>query len=664
MKNTLLFFSTFLFLYSCAFTQKIKTGKAAYERKQFAVAIPMLKKEYNKSKSRIEKGKLAMMLGDSYTRTNQSKAAIPWYLSAYDYQFGEEALKAYAYALKRNQQYGEAKKAFKELGIEIGSPYEYRREIQACELAIDWAGKNKSQEYTVSTTSFNSPAADYAPTLTPDQQLVFTSDRSDATGTDPYNWTGNAFSDIFTVNLQSNEITSFSPLINTIHNEGTAVFNPDFTEIYFSRCYSNEKRGDNYCKLMKSTKEEDGWSVAQPLSFVEEKVNYGHPAFSADGQTLYFSSDHPDGWGGYDIYYSTNSLEGWTLPKLLSRGINTQGDEKFPTIHNDTLYFSSDYHAGMGGLDIFRTYKMKNDRWSPVHNLRAPINSSEDDFGLIVNTYANNPNDVLQSGFFSSTRKDGTGWDDIYKYEKRLAPPPPPAPDTVEVTEPEPIVYKLLLDVYVLEKIYKIESDPNSKVLGRRPLNGAKLDAMFGKEKNAYTVGPEGLIQIELKENTDYRFFASQSGYLNNTGKFSTKGIGQDPNNPTQKFELEIELDKIFKNREITLENIYYDFDDWAIRTDAEPTLNQLATTLSQNPGIRIELASHTDCQGNNSYNEKLSQKRAQSAVDYLITIGIPAERLAARGYGENAPAIQCACQRCTDDEHQANRRTTFKVID
>jgi len=664
MKNTLLLLFTLLFLYSCAFTQKIKNGKAAYDRKQFAVAIPMLKKEYNKSKSRIEKGKLAMMLGDSYTRTNQSEEAIPWYLSAYDYQFGEAALKAYAYALKRNQQYEEAKKAFKELGIEIGSPYEYRREIQACELAIDWAGKDKSKEYTISAAPFNSPTADYAPTLTPDQQLVFTSDRTDATGTDPYNWTGNAFSDIFTVNLQSNEVAPFSPLINTIHNEGTVAFNPTFTEIYFSRCYSDEKRGDNYCKLMMSTKKEDSWSIAKPLSFVEEKVNYGHPAFSADGQTLYFSSDHPDGWGGYDIYYTTQGPDGWEMPKLLSRGINTQGNEKFPTIHNDTLYFSSDYHAGMGGLDIFRSYKMKNNRWSPVHNLKAPINSSEDDFGLVVNVYANDPKDVLQSGFFSSTRKDGAGWDDIYQYEKRMAPPPPPAPDTIEVIEPEPIVYKLLLDVYVLEKIYKIADNPNSKILGRRPLSGAKLEAMFGKEKETYEVGPEGLVQIELNKNTDYRFFAAKSDYLNNTGKFSTKGIGQDANNPIQKFELEIELDKIFKNREITLENIYYDFDDWAIRTDAEPTLIQLATTLNQNPTIRIELASHTDCQGNGAYNENLSQKRAQSAVDYLITKGIPAERLTARGYGEKAPAIQCACQRCTDEENQANRRTTFKVID
>ncbi len=640
----------------------------AFDRKQYAVAIPMLKKEYNKSKSRIEKGKLAMMIGESFRHTNQSPASIEWYLTAYDFGAGEEALKQHAYALKRNGQYKEAKEAFKNLGIEIGSPYEYRREIQACDLAIGWNGEDKkSREYKISPASFNSSDSEYAPTIYPDQQLLFTSDRSAATGEETYNWTGNAFSDIFTVNLNNNEIENFSPLINSVHNEGTVAFNASFTEMYFSRCYTNEKRGDNHCKLMVTTQEDKAWTIPQPLSFVEEKVNYGHPALSADGQTMYFSSDHPDGWGGYDIYYVEKSLDGWGEPKLMSRDINTQGDEKFPSVDQDTFYFSSDYHAGLGGLDIFRIYRMKNGRWSSPQNLKPPVNSSEDDFGLVVNTLAKNKKGVLQSGFFSSSRQDGMGGDDIYQYEKVVPPPPPPpppTPDTVETEKPKPIVYKMLLDVYVLEKIYKIPNNPNSAVLGRRPLGEATLDVNFGKEKKSFPVGPDGLVQIELDEETDYRFFASKAEYLNNTGNFSSKGIGKDPASPIKKFELEIELDKIFRNTEINLDNIYYDFDDWAIRPDAEPTLNQLATTLAQNPTIRIELASHTDCRGPSTYNETLSQKRAQSAVDYLITKGIATERLTAKGYGENAPAVECNCKFCEEEEHQANRRTTFKVVD
>lgn len=583
MKNTLLFCLVALFFAAgCAYTQKIKDGAMAYDRKQYAVAIPMLKKEYQKSKSRIERGKIAFMLGESYRKTQQVEAAIEWYPIAYDYGVGEEALKQYAYALKRTGQYEKAKTAFKDLGIEIGSPYEYRREIQACELAISWEGKDKSREYLVQPAAFNSSNSEYAPAVTPHQQLVFTSDRNGSMGDAPYNWTGNPFSDLYALDLNSNEINPFDNNINTVHNEGTAAFNSTFTEMYFSRCYNDEKRNDHYCKLMLSTKEGDSWSVPQPLDFVRDKVNYGHPALSADGNTLYFASDDPDGWGGYDIYYCKRTAGDWSEPKMLPRGINTPGDEKFPSVHHDTLYFSSDYIAGMGGLDIFKTYKM-GDRWSPAHNLKAPINSSEDDFGFVVNIFANNPSNILESGFFTSSRSGGQGGDDIYLYEKVVPPPPPPAPDTV-VAEPEPIVYKMLLDIYVLEKIYKIAGNPNSAVLGRKPLEGAKITATFGKSKKEYEVGPDGLLQLELEEDTYYDFFASKPDYLNNTGKFSTKGIGKDPNNPILKFELEIELDKIFKNTEITLDNIYYDYDKWDIRPDAEPTLDKLATTLAQTP--------------------------------------------------------------------------------
>ena len=151
---------------------------------------------------------------------------------------------------------------------------------------------------------------------------------------------------------------------------------------------------------------------------------------------------------------------------------------------------------------------------------------------------------------------------------------------------------------------------------------------------------------------------------MNNSNAFSTKGIGKDPNNPVTTYTVEIILDKIFVNKEIVLDNIYYDFEKWDIRIDAEPTLNELAVILTANPQISIQLGSHTDCRGPGSYNENLSQKRAQSAVDFLITKGISSERLVAKGYGENAPAIDCACNRCTEDEHQSNRRTTFKILE
>ena len=224
---------------------------------------------------------------------------------------------------------------------------------------------------------------------------------------------------------------------------------------------------------------------------------------------------------------------------------------------------------------------------------------------------------------------------------------------------------KLLLEGYVLEKILAVPDDPNSKVLGRKPLAGATVAAeAAGSKKQTFTVQEDGFFKMELAENTDYTFTAALASYLSNNAKFSTKGIAKDPANPVQTFEIEIVLDKIYRNREIVLENIYYDYDKWDIRPDAEPTLNRLADVLRQNPAVRIQLGSHTDCRGNDGYNQTLSQRRAESAVNYLITKGIDGNRLTAIGYGETQPADDCACSRCTEAEHQINRRTTFKVLE
>jgi outer membrane protein OmpA-like peptidoglycan-associated protein len=195
-------------------------------------------------------------------------------------------------------------------------------------------------------------------------------------------------------------------------------------------------------------------------------------------------------------------------------------------------------------------------------------------------------------------------------------------------------------------------------------LDGATVKVDFGAKKQTLTVKSDGFFKIELAENSDYSFNASKEGYLSNSAKFSTKGIAKDPANPVQTFEIEIVLDQIFRNKEIVLENIYYDYDKWDIRPDAEPTLNRLAEVLKENADIRIQLGSHTDCRGNDAYNQSLSQRRAQSAVNYLISKGIEPSRLSAKGYGESQPAALCACSSCTESEHQTNRRTTFKVVE
>lgn len=663
---------TLLLFVACTYTLKIKDGRTAYERKQFAIAAPMLEREFGRAKTRNEKGQIAYLLGNAYERTGRDEKALQWFKTAYDNNGGAEALKSYAYALKKAERYAEARDAFKNLGIEIGSPYEYRKEITACNVAEGWLKELPANGWAVQLTSFNSAQNDFAPVLAPDGRLVFSSDRSMSTGEGKYNWTGNHFMDIFIVDPNNASPQIFDNQLNTSNNEATPCFNKTGTEIFFVRAVGAYKGDDAFNKIYSATRlsDEANWGTPVPLPFQKEKVNYLHPALSPDGNTLYFASNDPEGWGGYDLYSiqrSNTAENGWEEPKLLTRAINTPGNEVFPTFDADTLYFASDGLTGMGGLDIFRTYKLDRSSWAPPINLKAPINSGADDFGMAMNpgknAAARKPGDLIRSGFFTSNRsvESARGGDDIFRFEQKVPPPKPPKVDTID---PKTIVYKMILDVYVLEKILTDPTNPNSKVLGRRPLPGATLLIDSGKKPQTVTLKEDGLYQLNLGENTDYQFSASLAGYLSNSAKFSTRGMAKDPNNPVQTYELEIVLDKIYRDREIVLENIYYDYDKWDIRPDAEPTLNRLAEVLRQNPAIRIQLGSHTDCRGNDSYNQTLSQRRAQSAVNYLITKGIETERLSAIGYGETQPAADCACARCTEVEHQTNRRTTFKVVE
>jgi outer membrane protein OmpA-like peptidoglycan-associated protein/tetratricopeptide (TPR) repeat protein len=651
-------------LASCTYTLKVKEGEMAVDRKQYSVAEKLLKKEYNKEKSRVARGQKAFLLGKTYRALNESDKSMQWFQTAYDNGYGVDALKELAYAQKRAEQYQEAMMTFKELGLEIGSPYEYRREIAACQIAIGWKDI-KQPEYKVTPLDFNSSRADYAPTLFKDNQLVFTSDRTGSTGDDQYKWTGNDFSDLYVVDLNSESVSNFDMMINTPDNEGTVTFSSDYQEMYFTRCYGGKKE-DAYCNIMRSEYSNGAWSVPQALKLFEETdLNYGHPSLSADGQYLYFSCNHPDGWGGYDIYVCRRLPSGeWSVPELMGRSINTIGNEKFPFIDQDTLYFSSDFHPGMGGLDICRTFKLNNGSWGPAFNIKPPINSGGDDFGYTIDYSAPKRDpDLIHTGYFSSTRLEGLGGDDIYKFEKRYVPPPPPPP-VAENEPPEEEQYQLILEGYVLEKIYESENDPNSRILGRKPLPNSQVVINFKGAQDTLQLEEDGFFRLELEEASDYQFIASKEEYLTNQEFFTTKGIGRNPNMKVQTFEIEIVLDRIFLDKEIELENIYYDFDESFIRDDAKPTLDILASNLELNPNIRIQLGSHTDCRGRDNYNLELSQRRAQAAVDYLIQKGISPNRLLAKGYGEEAPAIDCICSRCTEEEHQENRRTTFKIIE
>ena len=623
------------------------------DRKQYSVAVILLKNEYDKEKSRIEKGKKAFSLGEAYRYLGDPDSAIPWYEIAYDNQFGIEALERYAFSLKEVERYDDAINAFKDLGNEIGSPYEYRREIKACQVAKNWTEKEDNAA-KIEPFVGNDKVADYSATFYGDNQLVFTSDRSSSEGDQPYMWTGRSFSDLYVKDLSTGDISSFSSTINSEDNEGTITFNASYDEAYFSRCFAAED-GDAYCHIMHTTKKGETWSKPEMISFFEGNVNEVQPCLAPSGEELYFASDHPDGWGGYDIYLvRREGRGGWSEPEILGRTINSSGNEKFPTMQEDTMYFSSDYWPGMGGLDIFKTYRLASGKWSSASNVKYPINSGADDFGLILLPRDRLKAGVVRKGYFSSNRN---GSDDILEYTQMKSKKRPP----IDTTS---LVYTWILDGFVLERIFENPSDPNSKYLGRKPIEGARVNITFQKEAKSIKVGADGAFSIELEEDMDYEIVAHKEGYLKNKVIFSTKGIGRDPAQPVQHFEVEVILDKIYQDQEIVLKNIYYDFNKSNIRKDAQPTLNELAKILALNPAIKIELGAHTDCRGNDSYNANLSQQRAQSVVDYLQSKGIENSRLFAKGYGATSPAVDCKCSQCTEEEHQKNRRTTFKILE
>lgn len=657
MRTSILLSLLLLFIAGCAYTTKVTDGKTAVERKQYSVAIPLLKKEFNRAKLRSEKGKIANNLAYAYEQTGQDEAAETWYLNAYNNSAGTDALKGRAAALKRLERYDEAIEVYTELGLEIGSRYEFRNQILGAQVAMGWLDE-KDKAYQVEAVEFNSQQADYAPVLYSNGQLVISSDRSAATGDETYAWTGDGYSDLFLVDPKSGSVDPFDTRLNTEANEGVPTFSATFDEVIFTRCDAAAKREDAYCGLYHARRQGNAWSLPERLPFVEVGANYLHPALSADGKTLYYSAKTDNGWGGYDIYVVDRTTDNtWGEPQLLNRSINTQGNEQFPYLDGDTLYFASDGHVGMGGLDIYKVYKMQNGSYSSPQNLKPPLNSGADDFGYTI-LREPSPNGVISVGYFTSSRPGGKGGDDIYRYERRPLPPPPP------IDETKPIVYKNVLDVFVVEDIYADPANPRSKKLGKRPLANASVTIKAGGQERTVNTNDEGLLSIVLGENVDYTFLAEEENYLSNNGKFSSKNLPKDPNEPEKRYDLEIKLDKIFRNQEIVLENIYYDFDKSFIRDDAKPSLDKLIEILQVNNQLNIELGSHTDCRGRANYNEELSQRRAQAAVEYLIDNGISAERLLAKGYGASQPAIECICARCTEDEHQTNRRTTFRILE
>jgi peptidoglycan-associated lipoprotein len=628
--------------------RKAERAYSAYNAGEYFDAIDQFKDAYSKTKKvdKNTKAELVFMIAECYRLINDPKNAETWYKLAVKSSYSKPDAQFYlAESMKKNGKHQQAIDEFKKYKQIAPSDARADQEIRSCELAIEWM-RNPEPYKVEELKEINSKEADFSPAYGRDDfgLIYFTSSRDDAAGNKTHGATGQSFTDIFESRIDKKSKWS-TPVpvgvINSDFEDGTPSFSADYKDLYFTRCEAG-KREKKGCVIMYSKKTGDIWSDPKNIGILPDSVVAAHPAISHDGSTLYFVSDIAGGFGKKDIWKVTRSGGGaWSKPVNLGPDINTPGDELFPYEREDgTLYFSSDGLIGMGGLDIFKAKPQPDGSWT-VSNMKPPINSFADDFGIIFE-------DGSERGIFSSTRK-GRGNDDLYSFE---LPP-------------------LKFNVTGLVKDEKTGTAITGSLVQLIASDGSNLQA---------ETGTGGDFKFALKADVDYIFLASKRGYLNGKEKETTKGQEK-----SRDFMVSILLTAI--DKPIELPNILYDFGKWDLRPESMISLDKLVETLLDNPNVTIELMSHTDSRDTEEYNLDLSQKRAQVVVQYLIEKGIEAARLSAKGYGESTPKVvdaiiaaqnpflktgttlteQYINTLSTDEQkeiaHQINRRTEFRVL-
>lgn len=654
---------------ACKTGYQIKTGQNAFDLKQYALAAEMLEEEFVSVTEQSTRASKAYLLGQTYEFLLLPKKSQEWFEKADQLGYGVRAKLAYAYALKSSGEYRKALAYFNEL-VKINTlQQEASKEIRNIEGILAEA-KPQGYYYKINKFSDGNAGSSYAPVLYNEDFLVFTSDRDEASGSQIYGWTNRKFSDLFITPKQGMQANPFDPAFNTEFNDGVVCFNTYYNEIFFTRCNSDQTNKDQYCHIYRSVRSEDGsWSMAEKLPFQKEGVNYGQPTLVEGDSVLVFSSISESGQNGYDLWYADRFEGEWSEAFPMPEVINTQGNEYFPTSDGDTLYFSSDYHPGLGGLDIFKTY-LSDGKWSRPERLPSPINSPADDYSYILDPKGKTGR-TLSKGYFASNRGN-LGVDEIFGFEKVSFDEVKEEPkDTAEVVVVPPVVTQpetpgeevYDYDIYVAGKVYE-KLDGRSQNGRPKALPGTDVGQKSESEASiSYKTDRNGFFIKQLEGGKSYEFIARRDSFISNSVVISTKGLKKPEPGGVVTINIEIPLERIVYGKEYVLDNIYYDVDKYDIRNDAKPTLDELAKVLKLNPDLKIELGSHTDCRAEDDYNLDLSQKRAQSAVDYLSTKGIASSRLIAKGYGETQLADNCECSSCSEAQHQKNRRTSFKIM-
>ncbi len=642
-----------MFLTGCGADQALKKGDKFYAMGEYFDAANQYKKAYSQTpaKERQQRGQRALKMAECYRRINYTQKAIAAYNNAIRYKQTDSMTYLYlAQQLMKNAQYKEAEKQFQTALDSMGNNASMELRtlattgLRSAQKAPGW--KKEGSDYTIKRENlFNSRRADYSPVLggEDNDRLFFTSTRNQAKGDELSGITGTKNADIFYSQKddkgkwQRPEVIDTE--LNTDWDEGACCLSPDGRTMYLTQCKTDPDY-PRFATIVTSQRSDAAWGKATELKMTNDTLStFAHPAVSPDGQWLYFVSDMPGGMGGYDIWRVRLTTSGVGGVENVGAPINTAGDEKFPTFRpNGDLYFSSDGHEGMGGLDIYIA-KPNSNGWRIEHP-GFPLNSQGDDFGMTFEGMKN-------QGFFSSNRGDGKGWDHIYSFYN------PEIIQTVKGWVYEQDGYELTQAV-----VYMVGNDGTNMKL---------------------SVKGDGSFTQEIKAGVDYVLLGTCKGFLNHQ-----EHIKVEPVKKSEEYVLQFPLASI--TAPVLIDNIFYDFDKATLRPESASALDELVVLLKENPNVTIELSAHTDYKGSAEYNKRLSQRRAESVVKYLTEHGIENERLTPVGYGKEMPKMirkkvaerypflkendvltEEYVKTLKEDEqeqcNQLNRRTEFRVL-
>ena len=591
-----------LLLAGCGADQTMKKGDKFYAVGEYYDAAAQYRKAYTQTpnKERELKGQRAMKMAECYRRILLTNKAITAYNNAVRYKQDDSLTHFYLGQLHlKNGNYKEAARQFQTAMDSLPQTDPHwqlaKTGLHSAQMVPQW--KKEASPYTVKRENqFNSRRAEFSPMLAGDdnEQLFFTSTRNQAQGDEYSGITGSKAADIFMAQKDDKgkwgKPQAIDSELNSAFDEGVCSFSPDGRTMYLTQC-KTDANYPRFATIVASSRSDATWSKPTEITISKDTLtSFAHPAVSPDGEWLYFVSDMPGGLGGYDIWrcrlFGNNEVG--TIENL-GPLVNTAGDEKFPAFRpNGDFYFSSDGHPGMGGLDIYILKKGARNLEHPV----APLNSQGDDFGMTFEGRYNR-------GYFSSNRGDTRGYDHIYSFYN------PEIVQTVKGWVYEQDGYEL-----TAAQVYMVGNDGTNLKL---------------------SVRGDGSFTQEIKPGVDYVFLGTCKGFLNHQEQLRV-----EPVTKSEEYVLQFPLANI--SAPVLIENIFYDFDKATLRPESQTALDELVNLLNENPNITIELSAHTDYKGSDQYNERLSQRRAESVVNYLIAHGIASDRLTPKGYGEGKP--------------------------